>query len=59
MQVTDWSDFQTFLAVARAGKLAMAGEALGMDATTVSRRLRRLKIGWASRSLNKRARVRS
>lgn len=43
MQVTDWSDFQTFLAVARAGKLALAGEALGMDATTVSRRLRRLE----------------
>lgn len=43
MQVTDWSDFQTFLAVARTGKLALAGEALGMDATTVSRRLRRLE----------------
>lgn len=43
MQVTDWSDFQAFLAVARMGKLALAGEALGMDATTVSRRLRRLE----------------
>lgn len=43
MQVTDWSDFQAFLAVARTGKLALAGEALGMDATTISRRLRRLE----------------
>ncbi|MDE1916814.1 MAG: LysR family transcriptional regulator [Sphingomonadales bacterium] len=43
MQVTDWSDFQAFLAVAHTGKLALAGEALGMDATTVSRRLRRLE----------------
>ncbi|MBS0474462.1 MAG: LysR family transcriptional regulator [Proteobacteria bacterium] len=43
MQVTDWSDFQAFLAIARAGQLARAGAALGLDATTVGRRLRRLE----------------
>lgn len=36
---------QVFLAIARAGQLARAGAALGMDATTTSRRLRRLEAG--------------
>jgi DNA-binding transcriptional LysR family regulator len=39
----DWSDFQAFLAIARAGQLARAGAALGVDATTAGRRLRRLE----------------
>lgn len=39
----DWNDFQAFLAIARAGQLARAGTALGVDATTVGRRLRRLE----------------
>ncbi len=43
MQVTDWSDFQAFLAIARAGQLGRAGAALGVDATTAGRRLRRLE----------------
>ncbi|MFM5949490.1 MAG: LysR family transcriptional regulator [Novosphingobium sp.] len=43
MQVNDWSDFQAFLAIARAGQLARAGAALGVDATTMGRRLRRLE----------------
>ncbi len=43
MQVNDWSDFQAFLAIARAGQLARAGVALGVDATTMGRRLRRLE----------------
>jgi len=43
MQATDWSDFQAFLAVARTGQLARAGRMMGMDATTIGRRLRRLE----------------
>ncbi|MFM5923284.1 MAG: LysR family transcriptional regulator [Novosphingobium sp.] len=43
MQVLDWSDYQAFLAIARAGQLARAAHALGVDATTMGRRLRRLE----------------
>lgn len=43
MQGTDWSDLQVFLAIARAGQMARAGAALGIDPTTTSRRLRRLE----------------
>lgn len=43
MQAADWNDFQAFLAVARAGQLARAAAAMGVDATTVGRRLRRLE----------------
>lgn len=39
----NWDDIRAFLAVARAGQLARAAPALGVDATTVSRRLRRLE----------------
>lgn len=38
-----WSDLQDFLAVARAGQMARAASQLGVDATTVGRRLRRLE----------------
>ncbi|WP_338466526.1 LysR family transcriptional regulator [Novosphingobium sp. ZN18A2] len=43
MHADDWSDYQAFLAIARAGQLARAGAALGVDATTAGRRLRRLE----------------
>jgi DNA-binding transcriptional LysR family regulator len=43
MQAPDWNDYQAFLAVARTGQLARAGAALGVDATTIGRRLRRLE----------------
>lgn len=43
MQAFDWSDLQVFLAIARSGQLARAGAALGIDATTAGRRLRRLE----------------
>ncbi|WP_068086717.1 LysR family transcriptional regulator [Novosphingobium rosa] len=43
MQAMDWSDFQAFLAIARTGQLARAGRIMGMDATTIGRRLRRLE----------------
>lgn len=43
MQQIDWSDFQTFLAIARAGQLTKAGALMGVNATTMGRRLRRLE----------------
>lgn len=43
MQADDWSDYQAFLAIARAGQLARAASAMGVDATTMGRRLRRLE----------------
>ncbi|MGX7927875.1 LysR family transcriptional regulator [Tsuneonella sp. HG094] len=39
----DWSDLQVFLAVAQTGQLGRAGAVLRIDASTVSRRLRRLE----------------
>ncbi len=39
----EWDDLRFFLTVAREGKLALAGARLGVDATTVGRRLRRLE----------------
>lgn len=39
----DWSDLRYFLEVHRAGKLAPAGRKLGVDQTTVSRRLQNLE----------------
>lgn len=38
-----WDDLQYFLAVARTGQLARAANALGVDATTVGRRVKRLE----------------
>lgn len=38
-----WDDLRHFIAVARAGQLAGAAAQLGVDATTVGRRLRRLE----------------
>jgi DNA-binding transcriptional LysR family regulator len=43
MQPSDWNDYQAFLAIARAGQLARAASAMGVDATTMGRRLRRLE----------------
>ncbi|WP_288115746.1 LysR family transcriptional regulator [Novosphingobium sp.] len=43
MPHSDWNDFQAFLAVARAGQLARAAAVMGVDATTIGRRLRRLE----------------
>ena len=43
LQPPDWNDYQAFLAIARAGQLARAAHAMGVDATTMGRRLRRLE----------------
>lgn len=41
----DWDDLRIFLAVARARKVAPAARTLGIDATTIGRRLTRLANG--------------
>jgi len=43
LQVMHWDDLQIFLTVARTGQLGRAAAAIGVDATTVGRRLRRLE----------------
>ena len=40
---TNWSDLRVFLEVARTGKVTSAGRNLGIDYTTVSRRIRALE----------------
>lgn len=40
----DWNDFQAVLAVARAGRLSRAAGSLGVDATTLGRRIHRLEL---------------
>lgn len=42
-RVQNWDDLRHFLAVARAGTLSAAAEALGTDHTTVARRIARLE----------------
>lgn len=49
MQPVNWNDLQDFLAIARAGKLASAAEASGIDPTTMGRRLRRLERALGQR----------
>lgn len=45
----DWDDLRFFLAVARSGQIAAAASLLGVDPTTVSRRLRRLETALQQR----------
>ena len=44
-----WDDVRYFLAVTRAGQFGPAASSLGVDATTVGRRLRRLEIAIGER----------
>ena len=43
MQDIDWTDLRVFLAVAEAGQIGLAARTLGLDPTTLGRRLRRLE----------------
>lgn len=45
----NWDDVQTFLAIARSGSFARAGRTLGVNATTVGRRLTTLESTLASK----------
>lgn len=49
MQVMNWGDLPFLLAVADHGTHARAGEVMGIDATTVARRIRRLERAIGSR----------
>ncbi|MEM7236864.1 MAG: LysR family transcriptional regulator [Pseudomonadota bacterium] len=48
MQRADWNDYRVLLAVARAGTLSGAADLLGLNATTVSRRIKALEVTVAS-----------
>jgi DNA-binding transcriptional LysR family regulator len=43
MQHANWNDYHAFLAIARHGQLGRAAQAIGVNATTMGRRLRRLE----------------
>jgi DNA-binding transcriptional LysR family regulator len=49
MQVNDWNDYRAFIVVAQTGQIARAAKKMGVDATTVGRRIRRLEsqIGYS------------
>jgi len=49
MQANDWNDYRAFIVVAQTGQIARAAKKMGVDATTVGRRIRRLEsqIGYA------------
>ncbi|SMF02236.1 transcriptional regulator, LysR family [Tistlia consotensis] len=53
MQPLDWNDLRHLLAAARAGTLAGAAADLGVDATTVSRRLAALERALGARLLER------
>lgn len=44
MQAIEWTDLQTFLAVAQTGQMTRAGSILGINGTTITRRIRRLEL---------------
>lgn len=41
--ISDWSDLQTVLAISEAGSLSGAARALGVNQSTISRRLRSIE----------------
>ncbi|MYM62687.1 LysR family transcriptional regulator [Pseudomaricurvus sp. HS19] len=49
----NWDDLRVFLAVARCGSLSGAGQQLGLQHTTVSRRLRAMEAGLGVRVLER------
>jgi len=49
----NWDDLRLFLSVARAGRLNQAGRHLGMDQTTVARRLKALEHGLGARVIER------
>lgn len=49
MQDLNWNDIRVFLAVAEAGKIASAAQALRLDPTTLGRRIKRLEARLQTR----------
>lgn len=52
-QIENWDDFRYFLAVARAGSLSAASKLLGVNHSTVLRRLRAMEERLAARLFNR------
>lgn len=55
MQKTDWEDLRSLAAVMTTGRIAAAARLLGVDPTTVSRRIARLESGLGETLLRRRA----
>ena len=51
----DWATLQSFLAVVRAGRLTVAARQLGVDHSTLSRRIQRLEKSLQARLFDRRA----
>lgn len=53
MHKLNWDDLRLFLSVARAGRLNQAGRHLGLDQTTVARRVKALEQGLGARVIER------
>lgn len=53
MPISNWDDVRVFLAVARAGGLLAAGRQLGIDQTTVARRVAALESSFGARLIER------
>lgn len=54
MKKLDWNDLQTFLAVVRTGRLTVAAHKLGVDHSTLSRKILRLEATLKTRLFDRR-----
>jgi DNA-binding transcriptional LysR family regulator len=55
MRGFDWDDLQAFLAIARAGRLTVAAQQMGIDHSTLSRRVAALETSIGARLFERRA----
>jgi DNA-binding transcriptional LysR family regulator len=55
MRGFDWDDLQAFLAIARAGRLTVAAQQMGIDHSTLSRRVAALEAGIGTRLFERRS----
>jgi DNA-binding transcriptional LysR family regulator len=53
MPISNWDDLRIFLAVARTGGLVAAGRRLGIDQTTVARRMSALEADFGARLIDR------
>ena len=53
MQSLNWDDVRLFLAVAREGRLQAAGRALGLDHSTIARRVSGLEAAMGARLIDR------
>lgn len=55
MRQFDWDDIQAFLAISRAGRLTAAAQQMGVDHSTLSRRITALEAGLGVRLFDRRS----